>query len=614
MRPNKITSLKIDKNHTQTVGKIDVVAEHELLQQILKKNQLSAVFQPIVNLGNASIIGYEGLIRGPAGRFHAPLDLLAEAKKQGILNEVEHLSRKAVLETFSKKRNFNKLFINISPECLTDAQCSAGFTQEYIYNLGLDPHNIVIELTESSPTFDFKLLRKETEYYRNLGFEVAMDDLGEGFSSLRLWSELVPEYVKIDKHFIHNINLDPLKLEFAKSIQQIAENSGAQVIAEGIETEAELNVVKGLNIAYGQGYFFGRPESEPIVRLSKKIQKAITKNRVNVLPTQRNYLRSKDNLIKLVHFSPPIPPSTLNDEVFHTFQENPNLNAIAVVVGAKPVGLVSRYAMIDSFSKPYSRELFGKKTCEFFMDKSPLIVEKNMAIHELSDLITNMEPYHLSNGFIVTEAGNYLGLGNGHDLLREVTQMQIKAARYANPLTLLPGNVPINEHIDRLLEQGIQFWACYCDLDNFKPFNDAYGFGRGDDLIKYVGNLLTSVSSVDRDFVGHIGGDDFIIVFQSENWEHRCKKILAELELAMPSFYDPEDAARRSIEAIDRQGNKLTYPLGSISIGVVCVNITDFSNHYEVVGAISRAKKQAKETSGNSIFLERRTEKPLAVS
>ncbi|MFM9834876.1 MAG: GGDEF domain-containing protein [Methylophilaceae bacterium] len=575
----------------------------------LKDLILSARYQPIVNLSNATILGYEGLIRGPKGRHHEPLVLLAEAKEHGILNELEQLSAKTILDTFSRKRNLNKLFININPECLVDRKSSTVLTQENIYNLGLDPHNIVIELTESSPTFDFKLLRKATEFYRNKGFEFAMDDLGEGFSSLRLWSELEPEYVKIDKHFIHHINLDPLKLEFAKSIQQIAENSGAQVIAEGVETEAELNVIRSLNIAYGQGYFFGKPEIEPLIQIDENLKSIIAKSRVNLVLTQRNYLRSKDNLIKLVRYSPPISPDTINDEVFHTFQSNPNLNAIAVVEGKKPIGLVSRYTMIDSFSKPYSRELFGKKTCDFFMDKNPLIVEKDMAIHELSDLITNMEPYHLSNGFIVTNDGDYLGLGNGHDLLRQVTQMQIKAARYANPLTLLPGNVPINEHIDHLLKQKIEFWACYCDLDNFKPFNDAYGFGRGDDLIKYVGNLLTSVTSADIDFVGHIGGDDFIIVFQSDNWEHRCKKILAELELAMPTFYDPDDAARRSIEAIDRQGEKLKYPIGSISIGVVNVNNTDFSSHYEVVGAISRAKKQAKQISGNSIFLERRTGK-----
>ena len=91
------------------------------------------------------------------------------------------------------------------------------------------------------------------------------------------------------------------------------------------------------------------------------------------------------------------------------------------------------------------------------MDKTTLIVESTISFHELSALITQMEPHHLSHGFIITDHGKYLGLGSGHALLREITEMQISAASYANPLTLLPGNVPINEHIDRMLEKTTHF-------------------------------------------------------------------------------------------------------------------------------------------------------------
>jgi diguanylate cyclase (GGDEF)-like protein len=108
--------------------------------------------------------------------------------------------------------------------------------------------------------------------------------------------------------------------------------------------------------------------------------------------------------------------------------------------------------------------------------------------------------------------------------MREITQMQIHAARYANPLTQLPGNVPINEHIDRLLESGTRFWVCYFDLDHFKPFNDVYGYRRGDDVIQLTGNILTSNCDPDRDFVGHIGGDDFMVLFQSETGSSAARR------------------------------------------------------------------------------------------
>ncbi|MBC7786752.1 MAG: GGDEF domain-containing protein [Methylophilaceae bacterium] len=603
---NTISIIK-DGLHRLPPQQVEAANSANQLNLILQNRQLSAVFQPIVNMTDATILGHEGLIRGPKDKLHRPLDLFSAAREHSLINEVECLSRKIVLEQFAQAKTVTKLFVNISPECLTNASCSEGLTALHIYDLGLDPHNIIIELTESSPTFDYDLLRKATDYYRNMGFEIAMDDLGEGFSSLRLWSELQPDYVKIDKHFIKDINKDAIKLEFVKSIQQIAENSGAQIIAEGIETKAELNIVKELGLAYGQGYLLGMPADKILHEINESVRLEVIKNKVTIFPPALSNLRNKDNLTKLIRYSPAVQASTTNDEVYRLFENNARLYSIAVVEHAKPVGLISRYAMIDRFARPYQRELYGKKSCAVFMDAAPLIVEKNMGVHELSDLITNMEPHHLSNGFIITEAGKYLGLGSGHDLLREITQMQIKAARYANPLTLLPGNVPINEHVDKLLDQKLKFLACYCDLDNFKPFNDAYGFGRGDDLIKFTGKLLTSMIAADVDFVGHVGGDDFILILQSEDWEARCLKILSELAHAMPDFYDADDRTRGGVEAIDRLGNKTFYPLGSMSIGAVAVNSEDFSSHHEVFGAIARAKKQAKLEAGNSLFLERRS-------
>ncbi|WP_295396492.1 EAL domain-containing protein [uncultured Thiodictyon sp.] len=104
-----------------------------------------------------------------------------------------------------------------------------------------------------------------------MGFEIAIDDLDEGFSGLRLWSEIRPDYVKIDQHFIHNIHLDPVKLQFVRSIQAIAAKAGAKIIAEGIESSAELSVIRDLGIAYGQGYFIARPTAAPSREISESI-------------------------------------------------------------------------------------------------------------------------------------------------------------------------------------------------------------------------------------------------------------------------------------------------------------------------------------------------------
>ena len=120
-------------------------------------------------------------------------------------------------------------------------------------------------------------MREAAKHYRAMGFEIAIDDLGEGFSSLRLWSELRPEYVKIDMHFIQGIDQDPVKHQFVSSIQQIAEKSGTRVVAEGIETAAELQVIKDLGIAHGQGYYLARPSGQPALALPVEVVNALEK-------------------------------------------------------------------------------------------------------------------------------------------------------------------------------------------------------------------------------------------------------------------------------------------------------------------------------------------------
>ncbi len=580
----------------------------EELDDIIRHQCLSAVFQPIIDLSNAGVIGHEGLIRGPLNTpLHMPLALFEAAKNEQLSSIIEYLSCEVVLQTFGGFQSNLKLFLNVSPESFTQYEGKTAAILAYTRRVGLDPRNIVIELTESTPNFNYELIKSAAEYYRSMGFEIAIDDLGEGFSSLRLWSELHPDYVKIDKHFIQNINNDLVKLEFVRSIQRIAECSGAKVIAEGIESQAQLNIVKDLKIAYGQGYLFAKPVAELLLDVTDDVRKLICSNKVSVFPSSVPNYRVKDNLNKLHEYVEPVTPETSNDEAYAIFEALPQLYSIPVVKDGVPVGLISRYSMIDRFARLYRRELYGKKSCDYFMDGQPLIVENDMGLHALSELITKMEPHHLSNGFIVTERGRYLGVGSGHTLLRSITKMQIDAARYANPLTMLPGNVPINEHIDRLIDAEATFVACYFDLDNFKPFNDAYGFRRGDEVIQLTGALLSQEIDMEIDFIGHVGGDDFIVMFQSANWESRCHEIMRKIGEAIPDFYDDPDRQHGGIESEDRSGNRVFYPFVSISIGAAKVMPHMYSSHHEVSAAMVSAKKQAKSLLGNSLFVERRS-------
>ncbi|MDP1636165.1 MAG: EAL domain-containing protein [Gallionellaceae bacterium] len=149
-------------------------------------------------------------MRGSADSpLYSPANLFGAAKQQGLELETEMLSRQIVLESFAAQRLPGKLFLNVSPETLTHPSFQNGQTLAYLEKLGIDPERVIIEITENQPTYDFEAMRNALLHYRSMGFQIAIDDLGEGFSSLRLWSELRPEYVKIDMHFVQGANADP---------------------------------------------------------------------------------------------------------------------------------------------------------------------------------------------------------------------------------------------------------------------------------------------------------------------------------------------------------------------------------------------------------------------
>jgi len=231
------------------------------LSVILAQRSIHSLFQPIVCLSERRVFGHEALSRGPSNSpLHSPLNLFAIARQAGRLTELEAACRESACRRFSEQGLDGKLFLNISPESLLEPHYPSGRTLKLLEQVGLPPSRVVIELTEQTPADDFQLLSNALHHYRDMGFSIALDDLGAGYSSLRLWSELRPEYVKIDRHFIDGIHRDPLKREFVGSILQIARASKAQVIAEGIELPEELAVLTEMGVDLVQGYLMGRPQ------------------------------------------------------------------------------------------------------------------------------------------------------------------------------------------------------------------------------------------------------------------------------------------------------------------------------------------------------------------
>ena len=261
---------------------------------------------------------------------------------------------------------------------------------------------------------------------------------------------------------------------------------------------------------------------------------------------------------------------------------------------------------MNVFLGRYGRELHGRKPIVQFMDPHPLVVEYNLPVEQVSQKLTDRMRHHPEQDFIVTRNGEYLGIGRLVDLLEKITELQIQNASHANPLTLLPGNVPINQRMDELLRSGRSFAVCYCDLDNFKPFNDVYGYSAGDEVIKLLAAVIRRHCDPQRDFVGHVGGDDFVVMFLGEDWEAACGRIVAEFRAEAERLYTPEHRRDGGIWGEDRQGHRVFFPILSVSIGAVLPDPQACASYHDVAVLASDSKHHAKQGGGNCLFVNRR--------
>ncbi|MFZ5485304.1 MAG: GGDEF domain-containing protein [Pseudomonadota bacterium] len=570
------------------------------LHDILRHRRLQCLLQPILDLETGRVRGHEGLIRGPSdSMLHSPLALMRAADLAGLRTETEVLCVSTLIDEFARLRLEGDLFINFSPAIVAGYPRLLGDLLSMLKANHLAPDRLVIELTEDGPPTETPALAEVLPDFQDQGIRFALDDLGEGHSSLRRWSELRPNFVKIDKHFVSGIHQDPVKLQFVRSLQQIAVNSGARLIAEGIETSAELTLMRELGISLGQGYFIGRPAAVPAITL-EVLEALKTHARGAGLPGFNVQART------LLIDAPTLAVTDSNETALDRFKAHPHLHALAVVTEGRPVGLVNRYTLIDHFSRVFVRELHGRRACTQFMDPAPLVVDQHTPVDELSKLVIHKGKATFTDGFIITDQGLYRGIGSGYDLMQVIMQLQIAAARYSNPLTLLPGNVPINNHIEQLLESEQPFWAAYCDLDHFKPFNDIYGYDLGDQAILRLAEILKEAIDPSRDFLGHIGGDDFFVLFRSEDWEARCQAVLEKFSQRSRDLFLSRHLAEGGYYSEDRCGHTVFHPLPTLSIGVVAATSARFESHHEVSSAAAVAKKQAKKLTGNSLFVERR--------
>lgn len=574
------------------------------LRQILDQDKLQFVYQPIVDIPRSTVLGYEALMRGPAGTpLERPDDLLRMAKACNLGLELEVAACKGAIQAFAGLHLPGKLFLNLSAASITAFGLEGGnVLARCAVDVGLSPSRLILELTEHERVEDADALRAAFAVLAGQGVGLALDDFGDGRSSLRLWAELKPQIVKLDKFFVRGIHLDSRKVQVVRAILDLCAAFGTPLVAEGVEVSEELAVLRDLGCHFGQGYLFARPAARPAAEIGARARNVLSSSKISVMPNSSPRPDIADTIGRLKVQAPTVCSSMSNADLAQLFTNSPELHAVAVVEKHYPVGLVNRRSFVDKFAQPYSRELYGRRPCTLFMNATPLRVEAGATIDSLIPVLSGDDQRYLYEGFIITEDGRYAGLATGESLVRAVTERRIEAARHANPLTFLPGNIPITEHIRRLLDSKVVFAAAYFDLNNFKPYNDLYGYWRGDEMIKLAAQVIMTNVDLSQDFVGHVGGDDFVVLFQSEDWRRRCESAVENFNTRARALFDGAELASNGFESEDRRGFRTFFPLTTIAAGVVQITNGQFMSPEEIASAAAVAKKAAKE-SGSGIYV-----------
>jgi EAL domain-containing protein (putative c-di-GMP-specific phosphodiesterase class I)/GGDEF domain-containing protein len=577
-----------------------VANELSVLDSIIRDENLTPYFQPIVDLQNGEVIGHEALIRGPQdSAMQMPGPLFEAALAEGRLAELELLCRRLALQRFAELRPAGKLFLNINASLLGMPGHPQGLTLEWLEELQIPQASIVIELSEQHPFDHCGLTQTAVRHYQDMGFGIAIDDLGSGYSGLRLWSELEPAYVKIDKHFVRGIDHDSVKREFVKSIINIGNSTRCRIIAEGIESRGELHALQLLGVGFGQGFLLGKPLSLPVA--------AAACRQIAMMP--RGVNRDNEGAETAAVLLRSAPALMLEDKVHAAsalLHQHPDLTLIPVLDDGHPVGVLRRQALWELYSSQYGRALYEQRSVSHIMQGDFLAVDIGMPLEQVSHLLTEQESSLMQQDILIVQDGSYLGMGNIRDLLRNITELKIRRARYANPLTLLPGNVPVNEELGRLLEGACDFHVAYFDLNQFKAYNDCYGYARGDRVIRHLGDLLTRHASAPDTFVGHIGGDDFVVIFRHGLWRLACERILEEFGHSVREFYDPQHLKDGGIWAEGREGSCQFYELLGLAVGVVHPDPYRCPGFQEVGELAAEARKAAKTARLGPLYLSPR--------
>lgn len=570
-------------------------------EEIIKK--LDFAFQPIIDSHTGRLYGVEALLRNHENAgFDSIGQVFDTAYAENYLYSLDLMLRTKVIEKFKEIKFCNdiKLFYNLDNRVLEMPNFSLGNTELILAKYGINKSVITFEISEKHRFNNIVNINNMLSIYKEQGYNIAIDDFGSGFSNLQKLFHIEVDILKIDRFFINDIEKSSKKRLFVSNIVNLVHSIGGIVVAEGVETSAEFEICKKIGCDLIQGYYVAYPSKNTSDIKTTYLLDNFDFNPKEYITEDRKLIENHLVLLQGLYVENPI------DRALKMLKDNNKTEIIPILdIQNRPVGIIKESKIKDYLLSPYGKDILRRKSIKDILEKV-FITDINVSVDKLIELFSFEENL---DEIMLTEFGQYRGVLNKSAIIKIISEKRIVEARNQNPLTNLAGNILISDYIQSTLESIDESYAyVYFDFNNFKSFNDKYGFKKGDEAILLFSEILKKNKLKYSDFIGHVGGDDFFLgikYLKNDKFEfvyERMLKIGEEFKEAAKSFYSEEDIKKGFIKAADRRGIIRRTPLLSTAIVFLEAPIGRVKYQSEDISElIFKLKKYAKSKKDSTV-------------
>ncbi|MEV0640636.1 GGDEF domain-containing protein [Streptomyces sp. NPDC050619] len=512
---------------------------------------LRFAFQPVVNLTTGAVAGLEILARPETG------DILAEARRDPELDGQLAVS---AIRAAVRRETLLPLHVNVFAGTLADL---GGLTpvHDAVREAGRLPWEVTIDVGPPHTHVPQQALLEAVAGLREQGFRISADGVGDGDLPLRLLTDMAPDLVKLDASLL-------ARPAAVRAMRTLCDELGALLAVEGVETELQCAGALAAGAQLAQGELFAPPSRLPAadVYVPPRSPDAVEAPRSG--PSVREFVRPAALL----------PANASASQVRALLTGSPDVSGVLLVDrDGVPVRSVHRSRFLLSMSGRYGHALYADRPAAKLGDP-PRTVGIDATAWEVLDVVAVGERDRTSDDVAVVDRyGRCVGVVRLADLIRALAETRVEEAAGLNPLTRLPGSDVITGEVDRRIADGRMFALSWLDVDHFKQVNDGAGFAAGDELIRSVGRALQHAAN-GYTRVGHIGGDDFLVLTDPE-----------ELDPLAASVLDaPWSAGGRSV---------------TLSLATVLCVPGSVADHREAAACLAPLKQAAKSLPGASWVL-----------